>query len=317
MEAILNEIRANHSTIMNTYIMIIGIVTSFLTASVKKKVQIIGTTILAIVYVVLTWVIYQDSTLTKYTLLLAAIWVAICFFLVWNREIVSRGKLDRMIRNFTAKTDYTAPLCIFGGDLDFFGNVCKPTTTGKNKIKYQRNSIQRNKQFLQLKKMKFRNIQILSLRPMDNETRLRIGFLKAEFGDWLTIKFIEEKECSTCAERSTCLACNVCNNCPEKKSCKRMNVQKCDKLESEYRYRCYNPDTKLRGRIASLKDTGSTSVAIVTTQTSGKSYYLKEYSSNTKECTIYQNIWNVWWKKCKADSALITECLNDYTKFIG
>lgn len=92
-----------------------------------------------------------------------------------------------------------------------------------------------------------------------------------------------------------------------------MNV--CSKLIEYNQYRCYNPDTKLRGRIVKLKGTGATSVAIVTTHTSGKTYLLREYSSNTKECTIYLNIWNVWWTKCKEDKVLIDSCVKEYKDY--
>ena len=308
---IIDEIRENSSAIMNTYIMVIGVVTGFLSMSVKKKTQICGTITLASIYVILTETIYQNATLTKLTLFLAIAWVIVCVLLVWKREIVSRAKLDKMIRKFTEKADYAATLCVFGGDLDFFGDVPR---AGRNsdRRRHNKNCITENKQFLQLKKMKFRDIKILCLRPVDVDTRLRIGFLKHTLGDALTIKFVQEKECGSCPDRFTCLACDLCNDCPENRMCRRRNINLCEKLRRAVQHKCYNPDTKLRGRIASLKGTGSVSAAIVTTQTSGKSYYLKEYNSDTKECTIYQNIWNVWWKKCQEDKSLIEQCVNEY-----
>lgn len=315
MDEIINEVQTNASAIMSTFIMIIGIVTGLLSASDKKNVQIWGNVILAIIYVLLTHFIYQNLILTKWTFVLASAWVCVWILLVWKREIISRSRLDKMIRKFTAKADYCATLCIFGGDLDFFGNVSKPKSMPNGKVKYERNDIRRNKQFLQLKAMKFHTIHILCLRPVDLETRLRIGFLKQTLGDTIAIKFVEEKECSDCTERSSCLACSLCNDCPEDKGCKRVAVSVCNKLASRSQYSCYNPDTKLRGRIARLKGTGATSVAIVTTQIPGKSYFLNEYSSNTKECTIYQTVWNVWWKKCKGDQPLVTQCQEEYIEF--
>ena len=315
MGEFVSELFRDNAYVVSIVTMIIGILASYVFALPKRWVKITGNIILAVGLDLFTIFYYKTTATTVVTIVLSIIWVVIFIILSKNKELITRKKLDSMIRKFTEKTEYSAPLCIFGGDLDFFGDVASKLTAKQQKKGYRNNSItQCNKQYLQLKDMKFRNIQILSLKPVEKEAKVRIGFLKEQFGEALTIKFIEEKECSTCDNQDSCLVCDVCNKCPQNKGCLRKNVHSCSKLMEHYQYRCYNPDTKLRGRIAKLKDTGSTTVAIVTTHTSGKSYILKEYSSDTKECTIYQNIWDVWWKKCKEDKKIIGDCITEYNK---
>lgn len=318
MDKIVADLLKNDSFIVSVVTMFVGSIASYVAVLPKRKGQIIGNIALAVVFDIFTFVYYRNTATTVATVILSVLWVALCLMLSKNRELISRKRLDSMIRKFTDKADYSEPLCIFGGDLDFFGNVARTLTSLQQKEWYRKNSVtQCNKQLLQLKKMKFRNIQILSLRPNESEARIRIGYLKTTLRDAVTIKFIEEKDCDECDERSTCLACDVCNDCTQNKDCNRTTTHTCEKLLKYNKYRCFNPDTKLRGRIAKLKGTGSTTVAIVTTHTPGKSYLLKEYSSNTKECTIYQNIWGVWWKKCKEDHDLINKCVKEYEEFIN
>lgn len=319
MGDLLKNIQDNGPYIMNASIMLIGIFASFLSASVKKKTQFVGLVILALIFNILTWLVYKKIEILYWTIALTAVWIVVCFLLICNREIVSRNRIDRMIRKFTSNADQFKPICIFGGDLDFFGNVSVNVNIIDKLFKRNR-IIELNKQYNQLKRKSFKEIQILSVKPdsdsdEDQKTRIRIGFLKENLRGTLEIKFFEEKECNTCSDRTTCLACDVCQTCPEGKKCERMGRQLCDKLSQNSQSRCYNPDTQLRGRIAKRKSDGSTTAAIVTTYKSGKSYILKEYSSDTKECTIYQNIWNVWWKKCKVDEAFIKQCNEEYKKF--
>ncbi|MDO5156390.1 MAG: hypothetical protein Q4D51_10540 [Eubacteriales bacterium] len=241
--------------------------------------------------------------------------------LIWTREIVSRKRIGRMIRGFTDNADQFKPICIFGGDLNFFGDVVV-NIKRLDRILKNNNIIEYNKQYNQIKNKGFRKIQILCMKPEgeseeDKKTRIRIGYLKEKLKGNLEIKFFEEKACDDCPDRKNCLACEVCKKCPEGKACKRTETQICDKLRESFQSRCYNPDTQLRGRIVKRKSDGSTSAAIVTTHKSGKSYILKEYSSNTKECTIYLNIWDVWWKKCKVDEDFINQCITDYKNFIS
>lgn len=321
MKEIIKNIQDNGPFIMNALIMFIGIFASFLSASVKKKIQIGGLAVLAVVFNILTWVVYENKDLLCWTIILTVIWIAVCFVIIWNKEIVSRKRIDRMIRKFTGEADQSKPICIFGGDLDFFGDVVIEPTRWDKVFKRNR-IISFNKQYNQLKNVGFHEIDVLSVKPdsdseRDKKTRIRIGFLRENLKGNIKIKFFEEKECNSCPERETCFACNVCQTCPEGKKCKRMVMQSCEKLKEEFSNRCYNPDTQLRGRIAKKKRNGSTSAAIVTTYKSRKSYILKEYSSNTKECTIYQNIWGVWWKKCKTDKDFINRCVNEYRNFVN
>lgn len=321
MSDFLKNVQENGPYIMNASIMLIGIFASFLSASVKKKIQIGGLIVLAVVFNVLTWFVYGKKEILYWTIVLMLVWIVVCMLLIWNKEIVSRNRIDKMIRKFTDSADQFKPICIFGGDLDFFGDVVV-NVKGSAKFLRRNKIIESNKQFNQLKRKSFRNIQILSVRPdsdsdEDQKTRIRIGFLKEKLKGTLQIKFFEEKECNTCPERETCLACDVCQSCPEGKKCKRIGRQLCDKVGKIFQSRCYNPDTQLRGRIAKRKSDGSTCAAIVTTYKSGRSYILKEYSSDTKECTIYQNIWNVWWKKCKEDKEFINKCVNEYKNYLS
>lgn len=310
----------NATFVTSVVIMIVGIVASSVAALPRRKARIIGMIVLAAIFDIFAFFVNKSILLSIIVVVLSVVWIILFVFLSQDRDIISRDKLDKLIQEFTAKTDYLEPLCIFGGDLDFFGDVVKTLTSQQQEEQYRDNSIiQCNKQFHQLKQMKFKNINILSVKPssdQDRMTRIRIGFLKKEFGDTLTIKFINEKECTTCAESATCLSCDVCKNCPKNKGSGKKTIPQCEKLLKYYKYRCYNPDTKLRGRVAKDKKTGAPIVAIVTTYDPGKSYILKEYSSNTKECTIYQTIWDVWWKKCVEDSDFIALCVKEYEDFI-
>lgn len=319
MQDWLKNVQENGPYIMNISMMFIGVFASFLSSSVKKKMQIGGLIIFALVFNILTWFVYGRKEILCWTILLTLVWIGICILLIWRKEIVSRNRIDKMIRRFTDTADQYKPICIFGGDLDFFGNVV--VNVKKCDKVFRRNKIiELNRQYKQLKNKGFRQIQILSVKPdsnndEDQKTRIRIGFLKEKLKSALQIKFFEEKECSTCPEREVCLACDVCQTCLEEEKCKRIGRQLCDKVSKKFQSRCYNPDTQLRGRIAKRKSDGSTSAAIVTTHKSGKLYILKEYSSDTKECTIYQNIWDVWWRKCKMDDDFIKQCVDEYIKF--
>ena len=316
MDEILAFTRTHGASIMNASIMFIGIFASFLSASLKKRTQVIGLLVLACVYFVLTWLSYSETKIYILTVIVTIIWVAICLFLIWKRDTVSRRKLDKLIRKFTSTASRSRPICIFGGDLDFFGNV-KADNTFFDNIFGKNKNIKHNKQFNQLVQRGFSDIRILSSKPIrqsefDAQTRLRIGYLADHFKDSLQIKFFEEKECADCQDRDKCLACEFCLSCPENKRCLRNEQAICSKLKNNNESRCYNPDTQLRGRIVSRKSDGSICAAIVTTYSPGKTYLLKEYSSNTKECTIYNNIWNVWWKKCKSDDTFISQCIEEY-----
>lgn len=316
MSEFTNMLKTNQAYVMSTFTFLIGIVANFLASTIKKRIQIIGVIIIAVVYDWFTWFLYEDCAVTLWAIAFTLIWIIICLSMIWKKEIVSRKKIDKMIRRFTSNAHQDKPLCIFGGDLNFFGDVVKNPSFW-SRVTKDNSVIQFNKQYNQIVKKGFRKVQILSVKPdgdseEDKKTRIRIGYLKAKLKRNLEIKFFIEKECMNCSERSTCLVCNVCEGCTEEKNCRRSRTQDCDKLMEASRGRCYNPDLQLRGRIAKRKSDGSTCAAIVTTHKSGKSYILKEYSSNTKECTIYENIWNVWWKKSMVDEKFLKNCINEY-----
>lgn len=320
MDNILKYIQHNGPYIMNISGMLISIYASFLSALTNTRIKIYGLIFLSVVYNILTWIVYREKGVLFCTAILTLGWIGICCLLIYKREIISRKKLDKMIRNFTSDADQNKPICIFGGDINFFGDVVTDIKWKDNFFGKNDHIIQFNKQYNQIKDKGFRKIQILCVKPdsdsdEDQKTKVRIGYLKEHLKKNLEIKFFEEKECIDCPDREICLACDICKDCPEGKACKRIGIQICPKLKEGFQNRCFNPDTQLRGRIVKRKTDGSTSAAIVTTYKSGKSYILKEYSSNTKECTMYQNIWDVWWKKCKTDENFIAQCIAEYKNF--
>lgn len=319
INSFLNSIRDNSEIIINAFIMFIGVFENFLSNAIKKSSKVIGIIVIFTIFNIITCFAYGITDVFWWTLAFTIIYLISCLILIFKSEIVTRNRIDKIIRKFTDRADPNMPICIFGGDLDFFGDVRTDYKSVSKLIKPNR-IIELNKQYNQIKKMGFKEVDILSLKPntdseRDKKTRIRIGFLKEKFGSNLEIKFFENKECSNCGESNTCLACDVCKNCSKEQKCKKNNANLCDKLKNNFQSRCFNPDTLLRGRIATKKSDGSPYAAIVTTHKSGKKYILKEYMSNTKECTIYKNIWCVWWKKCKEDKDFIDKCVKEYKDF--
>lgn len=324
MDTIEKFLMSNSQYIITSATMIIGIFAGWIPAIKSKFWKIFSIILLALMFVLLTEFSYTNKVNTLIAIIMSIFWIISSILLFAHKKgIVKRRKVDRMIRKFTSDADREQPICIFGGDLDFFGNCILPLQNTKilNKLKYKKTDISKNKQFLQLKTgICFREIHILSVKPnSSNEndilTRRRIGFLKSELGEILTIKFFQSQECHTCNNFNICTTCEVCNNCDSKESCKN-KITHCDKLQYKCSNMCYNPDTKLRGRFFQKKKDDSMSAVIVTTNKSGKSYILKEYSHGTKEYSTYRMIWDVWWKKCEEDEAFIKRCIKEYEEFI-
>lgn len=325
MDLIENFCATNNEYIMTSVTMIIGIFAGWLPALKSKKWKIILTIFLSIIFVFITHFSYSNTKITIIASVLSCVWIISSIILFTCRKgVIKRKKLDRMMREFTSNADREQPICIFGGDLDFFGNCYQTPKNCKffEKSKYNKNDISKNKQFLQIKKeICFRTVNILSVKPDSNSdndimTRRRIGFLKEEFGENLTIKFFQSKECHNCSTKDECTICEVCDKCPDKTNCTH-RVKNCEKLKCKCLNMCYNPDTKLRGRFLQKKKDDSMSAAIVTTNKAGKSYILKEYTHGTKEYSIYHMIWDVWWKKCEEDKDFIDQCVSEYRIFMN
>ena len=147
----------------------------------------------------------------------------------------------------------------------------------------------------------------------DITTRIRIGYIVSKLGSKVHIKFFKNNLCKDFTKLSECIACN-CNNCTQKDVCNK-SQRNCDKLKKYCKNFCYNPDTTLRGRIVTNKDSQSPCVAIATTKESGKKYILREYSAVAKECQLYQVIWEVWWSKCEYDCDFIEQCKEEYEAY--
>lgn len=315
LKSIPNFFSENNNFIMTIATMIVGIVAGWF-PTLKKPYHITLTVTVAIIFNVIVGLCYQSLGIIVLAVILSVIWCLLSLF-VFKREEVSRRKIGKLIVNFTETADKDMPICIFGGDLNFFGNYIPP----RKKIEgnYSSNDdIETNEQFTQILKKGFREIKILGVKPYtdtddDVATRIRIGYIVSKLGEKVHIKFFENHLCKDCSKLSECIACN-CNNCTQKDVCNKMR-KGCDKLKKYCQNYCYNPDTTLRGRIVTNKDSHSNCVAIATTKESGKKYILREYSAVAKECQLYQVIWEVWWSKCDYDNAFIEQCKKEYEAY--
>lgn len=259
-----------------------------------------------------------------------------------GKEIVSRKKIGKMIENFTATANPSKDVCIFAGDIDFFGEVpedTKPKDTQpsinqcllkkliakvitpiksiwRTHLK-KKTDIKYNRQFKQLNDPKFRSVCILCAKPLpkkDNlkddyhKDRIRIGYLKEAFGERVHFKFFNE-DCDNCFfyEQNNCMLqkcsqeCHVCTQ----------GSFDCPKNVKDFSHPSL-PDTTLRGRIVTDRETDSKCVAITTKRSSGKEYILRQYGSGEKESSLYSVIWKVWWKMCEEDNGFIDACVNEY-----
>ncbi len=305
----------NNNFIMTIATMIVGIVAGWF-PTLKRPYHITLTVTVAIVFDVIVGLCYQSLGIIILAVILSVVWCLLSL-LVFKREEVSRRKIGKLIVDFTETADKDMPICIFGGDLNFFGNYIPPRK--KNEEHYSSNEdIETNEQFTQILNKGFREIKILGVKPYadtkdDVATRIRIGYIVSTLGEKVHIKFFENHLCKDCKKFSECVACN-CNNCEQKGVCKKTQKD-CEKLKKFCQNFCYNPDTTLRGRIVTNKDSHSNCVAIATTKESGKKYILREYSAVAKECQLYQVIWEVWWSKCESDDAFIEQCKKEYEAY--
>ncbi len=305
----------NNNFIMTIATMIVGIVAGWF-PTLKKSRQILFTIVTAVVFIIIVALCSQSLGISVLAITLSVIWCLVSL-LVFKKEEVSRQKIGKLIVNFTETADKNMPICIFGGDLNFFGNYIPPRKKIGRKLPLN-DDIETNEQFTQILKKGFREIKILGVKPYadtddDVATRIRIGYIVTILGEKVRIKFFENHLCKDCEKFNECISCS-CNNCEQKDICNKAQ-RDCDKLKKYCQNFCYNPDTTLRGRIVTNNDSKSNCVAIATTKESGKKYILREYSAVAKECQLYQVIWEVWWSKCDFDDAFIEQCKKEYEAY--
>ena len=242
--------------------------------------------------------------------------IILCLFgilFLRQKDIVSRKRIGKMIEKFTESADPNQPICIFAGDINFFGNYIKSDGNNKKRAKKRKNeNIENNTQCTQLERLKCRDICVLCIKPPDkNEDtdnryqndRVRIGYLASKFGNVIHFKFVNDK-CHNCYSYSQ-TGCTLlqCTKCAPGVDCPRSgNTHTFHSL----------PDTTLRGRIVTNRETGAKCVAITTKRSSGKDYILRQYGAGEKESSLYDVIWKVWWKECPEDPSFIKDCIEEY-----
>lgn len=319
MENFVNLIKSFFSEyenfIMPTVTMLVGIVAGWF-PTFKKACQRKYTIIAAIVFDVIVGLCYQSWCIFAIAIVFSVIWCLLSL-IVFNREEISRKKICKLIIDFTENADKDQPICIFGGDVNFFGDYIPPRIK-LSKTFSKNDDIATNEQFTQILNKGFREIKILAVKPYsdtdsDVATRIRIGYIINKLGEKVQIKFYSNDICKNCENFYDCIACN-CDNCMHEGVCDKSNKD-CEKLKKYCQYFCYNPETTLRGRIVTNKDTHSKCVAIATTKDAGKKYILREYSAVAKECQLYQVIWEVWWSKCEYDNAFLDQCMQEYEEY--
>ncbi len=235
-----------------------------------------------------------------------------------EREIVSRKKIGKMIEKFTEGADPNQPICIFAGDINFFGDVSKVIKNAdkRTRKKNKNENIEYNSQYKQLERLKCRNICILCIKPLSQDDdsdnryqgdRIRIGYLASKFDNVIHFRFIDDKSNNCCSWDQTDCTLLMCNQCQPGDSCPRRHINSLYSL----------PDTTLRGRIVTNRETGAKCVAITTKKSSGKDYILRQYGAGEKECSLYDVIWKVWWKECPEDINFINACKTEYCTFIN
>lgn len=322
----------NSAIIMTIATMSIGILAGWIPYLRSKLWKKVWTAALAVVFILVVHFAYGKRAITIIAIAASFVWL-ISSFLVFekDRDAIRRHRLEKEIIRFTNNADREQPLCIFGGDLDFFGDVYPPIEEPMgwekklcqhiNAFFKKRNDIEKNKQYKQIKQDShgdcFSDIRILSIKPEGNtekhkRARRRLGFLATQFGKTLKVKFFDEGQGDLCQGESKC---RKCTSCPDATNCTH-RIDTCEQLVSCCKDKRYNPDMKLRGRLIQKKNDDSMSAVIVSTFKPHAQYILKEYNNSTKEFSMYEKIWSVWWKKCSEDEEFIESCKKEYEEFI-
>lgn len=293
------------------------------------------------VFMLLRMIFISESWL--YLLFSFIIWTVLCIleiFFLREKGIVSRKKIGRMIEDFTSTANPNKDVCIFAGDIDFFGEVLEKSEPNGTKASMKKRhlfvlnerieqkridrlqdkaNIENNSQFKQLKDAKFRRICILCVKPLlpkDNikddyhKDRIRIGYIKEVLGERVHFKFFND-DCDNCFfyEQNNCMLQSCSNQC----STSLKEPSKCPRNNSDFSHPSL-PDTTLRGRIVTNRETDAKCVAITTKRSSRKDYILRQYGSGEKESSLYNVIWKVWWKMCEEDNDFIDKCVKEYNE---
>ncbi len=297
----------------NLLLMTVSVVATFLSANtqlnkIKKSIIIY---ILLIVVLTSTIIIYGISGKKFFVALFLLIGAFVLnYVVITSSNRVSRRKIDKMIRTFTQQAECHKDIKLFGGDLDFLGNV-------------EDGSINNNKQLIQLEYMKFDSIKVLCKKPIINNEGdiLRIGFLADKFKSKIMIRFFIDNKCDDCCHKEECFYCKVCEKCAVspcsiKKKCNIITGQtSCPTLVKYKKLSCNNPDIDIRGRIITKSSSRTEIVAIFNKIVAGKRYLIREYNSEDKECRIYTDIWKIWWERCEIDDKFIEECKSKYLDY--
>ena len=155
--------------IMTIATMVIGIVAGWF-PTLKRISQIILTVITTILFPILVIMCYQDLTIVKLSIGVSLLWCLLSLF-VFQKEEVSRRKIGKLIIKFTKSADKDQPICIFGGDLNFFGsfilNNRRWNLFNLNRNKY----IETNEQYIQIRD----SLSTRSPKRSSNESSAMLG----------------------------------------------------------------------------------------------------------------------------------------------
>lgn len=320
---------------MSILTMVMGIYAGFISSFKRNWLRILITSLLTLAFTAYIWMLCYFKNESYPVLcgimvsIFAFIFILLCILIFKPKDIVGRRKLGKIIMDLTEDADVKSPICIFGGDLDFFGNVKKQVQTDKrwshNILHFftqdYNSNIETNKQMQQIIKMGFNQVQILCSKPKLKkdkyvDMRLRYGYIAKKLGEQVKFKFIQDDD--SISDLSIC----KCTNCTYKNKCKRPGG-KCSRLEGLARKLTHNPDTKLRGRIIEHPDTNAKDIILTTTIKRKKKYRIREYGLANKkdkdklDWKLYEKIWNVWWERCSEDENLIQQCIEEYEKLIN
>jgi hypothetical protein len=280
---------------------VVSVIATFVSANTNLKPfykSLIMVGCFGVVFFILLWKNQGeiDYSIIVCGLIFLILAIAIYFF-TEKSDLHSRKKIDKKIINFTKLADPKREIKLFGGDLDFLGDI-------------EDNTIFKNKQYQQLKNMDFRKIRILCFEPKNDKDKLRIGCLLDTFNNNIQIKFFEDSNCMNCTDEIK-----------NKNHCSSLDFKVNDKNTFHKRspysnHPCNNPDLLIRGRIIE-NGSGAEYISITITYESKRKYIFKMYSNQNKEFDLYFLLWNVWWEKCKEYSNIQVECKKKYKDWLN
>ena len=123
---------------MSILTMVMGIYAGFIPLYKRHGLRIGITFIVIVVFNAYVWTIccnkYNNGE--KYFIwcgiavsIISTVFMILCIFKFKPKDIVGRRRLGKIIMDLTNNADDKSPICIFGGDLDFFGNVVQQEQT--------------------------------------------------------------------------------------------------------------------------------------------------------------------------------------------